>query len=118
MTAHAHPRRLHAFDARSVLLLLGLTAGSATCAWSQTPATPSPAAPAVAPAAAPASAPLATLTASEVFVRSDLNRDSQLSPEEAHNLPSVSEHFERWDRDGNGSLSLDEFLLGAQQALD
>lgn len=105
---------IHAFDLRSVVLFTCLTLGGTTAVLAQA-ADPRTSTGTVAPAtpAAPAPAP-AAITPSEAFMRSDLNRDGQLSPEEAQNLPAVAEQFSEWDRDGNGQLSLEEFLLGAK----
>lgn len=103
---------IHAFDLRSVVLFTCLTLGGTTAVLAQnndpqtSTGTVTPAVP-----AAPVSTPI---TPSEAFMRSDLNRDGQLSPEEAQNLPAVAEQFSEWDRDGNGLLSLEEFLLGAK----
>ena len=94
-------RHLHAFDLRSVVLFTSLTLGGTTAVFAQ--------------AAAPSTLTAKALTPSEVFMRSDVNRDGQLSRAEAKNLPSVSEQFEQWDRDGNGQISLEEFLLNAQR---
>lgn len=108
MPSHTHS--LHAFDLRSVVLFTCLTVGGTSAVMAQT-AQPAPARNA-APAASQ-SAPLQPITASEAFARSDLDRNGELSREEAQNLPSVAEQFDAWDRDGNGKLSLEEFLLNA-----
>lgn len=100
-----HTQTLHAFDLRSVVLLTCLTMGGASAVLAQTPAQQ--------PGAARPT--MQALTPSEVFARIDLDRDGQLSRHEAENLPSVAQNFEAWDRDDNGQLSLEEFLLGAQK---
>lgn len=99
-----HTHALHAFDLRSVVLFTCLTLGGTSAVMAQT-AQPQP---------SPPSPTMKAITPSEVFNRSDLNRDGQLSRQEAENLPSVAQKFDDWDRDGNGQLSLEEFLLGAQ----
>ena len=96
---------LHPFDVRSLVLFASLSIGGPTALFAQTETELPP------PAAAAPNAP--ALTPQQVFQRADLNQDQQLSHEEAQNLPSVAEQFDEWDRDGNGSLSLQEFLLGA-----
>lgn len=100
-----HTHALHAFDLRSIVLFTCLTMGGTSAVLAQ------------APAQQPSTAPKAmqAITPSEVFARSDLDRDGQLSRHEAENLPSVAQNFEVWDRDDNGQLSLEEFLLGAQK---
>ena len=103
---------LHPFDLRSLVLFASLTLGCSAALFAQTDS-PSPP-----PAAAQPSAPTTNASAlapEEVFKRADINRDQQLSRDEAQNLPSVAEQFDEWDRDGNGSLSLQEFLLGANK---
>lgn len=104
----SHNPSLHAFDLRSVVLFTCLTVGGTCAAWAQSTQA-APAAP---------SNPAATMqpiTPSEAFMRSDLNRDGILSRQEAENLPSVAEKFDEWDRDGNGQLSMEEFLLATQK---
>ncbi|MEZ2738754.1 EF-hand domain-containing protein [Comamonas jiangduensis] len=102
-------RHLHAFDLRSVVLFTSLTLGGTTAVFAQA------AAPSTPDASAQPTLTAKALTPSEVFMRSDVNRDGQLSRAEAKNLPSVSEQFAQWDRDGNGQISLEEFLLNAQR---
>lgn len=103
MPNHTHP--LHAFDLRSVVLFTCLTVGGTCAVLAQTGA----------PKTSVPPAPMQAITPSEVFMRSDLDRDGQLSRHEAENLPSVAQNFDVWDRDGNGKLSMEEFLLGAQR---
>lgn len=102
MPTHTHP--LHAFDLRSVVLFTCLTMGGTSAVVAQNNST------AVAPAA-----PLQAITPSEIFHRADQDRNAQLSRAEAQHLPAIAEQFDDWDRDGNGQISLDEFLLNAQQ---
>lgn len=102
MPTHTHA--LHAFDLRSVVLFTCLTMGGTSAVLAQ----------ATAPAHHAPTAVQHAVTPSEVFMRSDLDRDGQLSRQEAENLPSVSQKFDEWDRDHNGQLSLEEFLLGAK----
>lgn len=111
----SHTLSLHAFDLRSVVLFTCLTVGgtSAVLAQNATPAPATRSAPATTQAA-----PLKPITASEAFARSDLDRNNALSREEAQNLPSVAEQFDAWDRDGNGQLSLQEFLLHTETKQD
>lgn len=104
----SHNPSVNAFDLRSVVLFTCLTVGGTCAAWAQS-MQPSPTAP-TGPNAA-----MQPITPSEAFLRSDLNRDGLLSRQEAENLPSVAEKFEEWDRDGNGQLSMEEFLLAAQK---
>lgn len=101
----SHPHALHAFDLRSVVLFSCLTVGGTCAAMAQTTAQQS----------SPLPALMHPITPSEIFMRNDLNHDGQLSRHEAENLPSVAQDFEQWDRDGNGQLSLPEFLQGAQK---
>lgn len=103
-------RYLHAFDLRSVVLFTSLTLGGTTAVLAQTAAASAPA-----DASAQPALTAKALTPSEVFMRSDVNRDGQLSRAEAKNLPSVSEQFDQWDRDGNGQISMEEFLLNANK---
>ena len=88
MPTHNHP--LHAFDLRSVLLFTCLTMGGTSAILAQAER-PQP-------------------TATDVFLRADTDLSGALSRQEAQALPSVAEHFEAWDTDGNGRLSLNEFL--------
>jgi len=103
-------RQLHAFDVRSVLLFASLTLGGTAAVMAQDQGTP--------PANAATTTTTATLaiTPTAVFKRADRNRDGQLSREEAEHLPSVAAQFDQWDRDGNGQLSLQEFLQHTQPA--
>ncbi len=77
-------RHLHAFDLRSVVLFTSLTLGGTTAVFAQAAAPSSP------DASAQPTLTAKALTPSEVFMRSDVNRDGQLSRAEAENLPSVS----------------------------
>ncbi|MBB2776965.1 UNVERIFIED_ORG: hypothetical protein HNP28_002288 [Comamonas terrigena] len=104
-------RQLHAFDVRSVLLFASLTLGGTAAVMAQDKGTP----PASATATTTTTATLA-ITPTAVFKRADRNRDGQLSREEAEHLPSVAAQFDQWDRDGNGQLSLQEFLQHTQPA--
>lgn len=102
----------HNFDLRSVVLFTCLTVGGTSAVLAQNTAPATAAKPA---SALTQSAPLQAITASEVFARSDLDRNQQLSREEAQNLPQVAAQFDAWDGDVNGQLSLEEFLLNAQK---
>lgn len=107
-------RQLHAFDVRSVLLFASLTLGGTAAVMAQDQGTP-PANNASATTTITTTATLA-ITPTAVFKRADRNRDGQLSREEAEHLPSVAAQFDQWDRDGNGQLSLQEFLQHTQPA--
>ena len=106
-------RQLHAFDARSVLLFASLTLGGTAAVMAQDQGTPSSS---TASATAKTTTATLAITPTAVFKRADRNRDGQLSREEAEHLPSVAEQFDQWDRDGNGQLSLQEFLQHTQPA--
>lgn len=110
-------RQLHAFDVRSVLLFASLTLGGTAAVMAQDKGTP-PANTANTASATATTTTTATLaiTPTAVFKRADRNRDGQLSREEAEHLPSVAAQFDQWDRDGNGQLSLQEFLQHTQPA--
>ncbi|EXU81490.1 hypothetical protein AX13_06745 [Comamonas aquatica DA1877] len=107
-------RQLHAFDVRSVLLFASLTLGGTAAVMAQNQGTP----PAKTASTTATTTPTATLaiTPTAVFKRADRNRDGQLSREEAEHLPSVAAQFDQWDRDGNGQLSLQEFMQHTQPA--
>lgn len=107
-------RQLHAFDVRSVLLFASLTLGGTAAVMAQDQGTPS----SNTTSATATSTTTATqaITPTAVFKRADRNRDGQLSREEAEHLPSVAAQFDQWDRDGNGQLSLQEFLQHTQPA--
>lgn len=107
-------RQLHAFDVRSVLLFASLTLGGTAAVMAQDQGTPSSSTTS-ATATTTTTATLA-ITPTAVFKRADRNRDGQLSREEAEHLPSVAAQFDQWDRDGNGQLSLQEFLQHTQPA--
>lgn len=107
-----HTSSLHAFDLRSVVLFTCLTVGGTTALLAQNTSPAGASDKAAATTQTQASKPL---TASQSFARSDLDRNQELSRAEAQNLPSVAAQFDAWDSDGNGSLSLKEFLLGAHK---
>lgn len=105
-------RQLHAFDVRSVLLFASLTLGGTAAVMAQNQGTP----PANTASATTTTTATLAITPTAVFKRADRNRDGQLSREEAEHLPSVAAQFDQWDRDGNGQLSLQEFLQHTQPA--
>lgn len=105
-------RQLHAFDVRSVLLFASLTLGGTAAVMAQNQGTP----PAASATATTTTTATLAITPTAVFKRADRNRDGQLSREEAEHLPSVAAQFDQWDRDGNGQLSLQEFLQHTQPA--
>ena len=51
--------------------------------------------------------------ASTAFLRADINKDGQLSLQEAAQLPAIAQRFKELDTDHNGALSLSEFEKGA-----
>lgn len=109
----AHPHRtLHAFDVRSMLLFAGLTLGGTTALMAQ----PAPGA-VLGPAETGRSVPRqndAQQNAQNTFQRVDVDGNGFLSREEAKALPAVLEQFELWDQDGDGKISLQEFLSAAR----
>lgn len=98
MPTHNHP--LHQFDLHSVVLFACLTLGGTS---------------AIAAHAAGA-APLQRSSAPGLFLRADRDRNGVLSREEAQGLPGVATQFAVWDRNGDGQVSLTEFLDFAQPA--
>ena len=115
-----------AFDARSVMLFAALSLGGIGALQAQTSSSSTP--PRFGPAAqstpqsmsspaaaAPAAAPVtASTAASAAFDRADTNKDGQLSPQEAAQLPAIGQRFKELDTDQSGSLSRAEFEKGAQ----
>ena len=65
------------------------------------------------PAAGAAAAPQGGAT-SAAFDRADVNKDGQLSAQEAAKLPAIGQRFKELDADHNGSLSRTEFEKGAR----
>ena len=47
-----------------------------------------------------------------MFGRADTNGDQRLSRDEAKQVPSLAQHFDRLDTDKDGSLTLAEFGKG------
>ena len=101
MTLPTHNHPLQAFDLRSVLLFTCLTVGGSSAVMAQD--------------AVPPSKPLPAITPTEVFQRADTDRNGSLSRAEVAHLPAVAEQFDAWDRNGDGQLSLEEFLLHADR---
>ncbi len=109
--AHTH-RTLHAFDVRSLLLFASLTLGGTSSLMAQ----PAPGA-VLGPVDAGSSAAPQNAeqqNAQNIFQRADVDGDGFLSREEAKALPAVLEQFELWDHDGDGKISLQEFLSAAR----
>ena len=106
----AHPHRtLHAFDVRSMLLFASLTLGGTTALMAHGAV--------LGPAETGRSVPRqddAQQNAQNTFQRVDVDGDGFLSREEAKALPAVLEQFELWDQDGDGKISLQEFLSAAR----
>jgi len=50
------------------------------------------------------------------FARADANNDGKLSRAEAAHLPAIEARFDALDTDGDGFLSIDEFIAGAMDA--
>ncbi|MDF1485622.1 EF-hand domain-containing protein [Ramlibacter sp. H39-3-26] len=96
-------RRLHDFDARSVILFASLTLGAV--AQAQT----------FGPGPAPRQGTAATATATTVaFDRADTDKDGKLSHREAGALPAVAQMFDRIDTDHDGAISRAEFERGVK----
>ena len=114
-------RTLHAFDARSVLLLAALTLGGAPALQAQTAPATRPAAPqsqsaVTAPKPVLGAGPEAppSTAANAAFDRADANADGKLSPQEAQQLPAIGDRFEQLDTNRDGFLSRPEFEAGAR----
>jgi hypothetical protein len=105
-------RQLHAFDVRSVLLFASLTLGGTAAVMAQDKGTPPTS---TATATTTTTATLA-ITPTAGIKRADRHRDGPLSREAAEHLPSGAAQVDQWDRDGNGQLSLQEFLQHTQPA--
>lgn len=86
--------RIANFEARSLMLIAGLTLGAAGTAFAQS-------------TAAPATAMDKEISAA--FTKADKNADGKLSKEEAAMLPAVAANFEKVDGDKDGSVNLAEF---------
>jgi Ca2+-binding EF-hand superfamily protein len=69
----------------------------------------------------PTDAPKQPQTAEQVFAALDSNHDGKLSQEEFAKLfrdakvSDVQEEFARWDKNGDKSLTMDEFKAGYSQ---
>ncbi len=114
-------RTLHAFDARSVLLMAALALGGSPALHAQTaPATKPAATQSQGTGAAPkpmqSTGPEATQSsaASAAFDRADANADGKLSPQEAQTLPAIGNRFEQLDSNRDGFLSRQEFEAGTR----
>lgn len=83
------------FEARSLMLIAGVTLGVAGSAYAQSTA---------APAAAAGDAEV-----SAAFAKADKNSDGKLSREEAAALPAVAANFDRVDSDKDGTINAAEF---------
>lgn len=86
--------RIANFEARSLMLIAGLTLGAAGAAFAQSTA---------APAAA------MDTEVSAAFTKADKNSDGKLSREEAAALPAVAANFDKVDSDRDGAVNLAEF---------
>lgn len=112
-------RHLSFPKARSLVLLAGLTLGSAGALMAQT--IPSP----QGPGTPRQSMPLdndgkATSEQSAQhlsFQRVDTNRDGKLTKKEAQELPAVISNFDAMDKDGDGQVSEEEFLNHSGEGL-
>lgn len=95
-----------AFEVRSVTLFAALALGQVVAqAQSTTP-------PMTAPPAANSPAAQTPAPVGDVFKRADTNGDQRLSRDEAKQVPSLAQHFDRLDTDKDGSLTLAEFGKG------
>ena len=100
-----HPRLLHGFDVRSLLLFASLTMGGTQAIMAQQPDSTSPR------AAAPTTQSIAP---AQAFDKADSNQDGKVTLHEAERFPAIAENFAQLDQDKNGSLSRDEFARGMQ----
>ena len=114
-------RHRYSFDTRSVMLFAALSLGGAGVMHAQAQ-TSSPT-PQFGPASKNTSpaAPIfsigptsASEAAAGAFSRSDVDKDGQLSAQEAAKLPAISQRFNELDTDKNGSLSRSEFDKGVR----
>lgn len=107
------------WNARSLVLLAGLTLGSAGALMAQT--TPSPQGPGTSRQSMPLDSDGKATSEKAAqhfsFQRVDINRDGHLSKEEAQELPAVSSNFEAMDKDGDGKISEKEFLNHSGQGM-
>ena len=51
-------------------------------------------------------------TAEAAFKRADTNQDGKLNKEEAARLPAMAAKFDELDKDTDGMLSMQEFMVG------
>ena len=116
-------RRNYSFDTRSVMLFAALSLGGVGALQAQTSSPSSP--PQFGPqskssaqagsgfSVGPNSGGISS-AATAAFDKADVNKDGQLSVQEAATLPAISQRFKELDTDKNGSLSRAEFDKGVQ----
>lgn len=113
-------RRTYSFDTRSVMLFAALSLGGVGALQAQTSSPQFGPSQNTAPQAGsknstgPALVPAPQSTASTAaFDRADVNKDGQLSAQEAAKLPAIVQRFKELDADKSGTLSRAEFEKGA-----
>lgn len=109
---HSSRNPSSSWKARSLVLLAGLTLGSAGALMAQT--IPSPQGPGTPRQSMPLDSDGKAISEKSAqhlsFQRVDTDRDGHLTKKEAQELPAVVSNFDSMDKDGDGKVSEKEFL--------